>query len=92
MVFQLFYSWEWLPSVDGGIKEDRDLFKQPANDLGDPRTDREDVKAAVTISNGRKKNVSASSLLGPEIGVHFAVWLAPSSHSRSRHNSAGEVY
>jgi hypothetical protein len=39
----------------------RDLFRELVNDLGNPRTDREDVKATVAMPNGRKKSASVSS-------------------------------
>jgi hypothetical protein len=38
----------------------RDLFRQLVNDIGDPKTDREDVKAAMKTSYDRRKSVLAS--------------------------------
>jgi len=39
----------------------RDLFRELVNDLGNPRTDREDVKATVAMPNGKKESASVSS-------------------------------
>jgi hypothetical protein len=38
----------------------RGLFRQLVNDIGDPETDREDVKAAMVLSSARKKSVPSS--------------------------------
>jgi hypothetical protein len=37
----------------------RDVFRRLVHDIGDPKTDREDVKAAMTSSNCRSKSVSS---------------------------------
>ncbi|PMD24900.1 hypothetical protein NA56DRAFT_461360 [Hyaloscypha hepaticicola] len=39
----------------------RDVFRRLVYDIGGPKTDREDVRAAMTSSNCRSKSVSASS-------------------------------
>lgn len=38
----------------------RGLFRKLVNEIGDPETDREDVKAAAVLSSVREKSVSSS--------------------------------